>query len=83
MRRLRALHEARRMNPDHRIVLRLEVDRDADPITGTLSEDEQPRHPFTGWLGLTDAIEDIRVAHGRGPARQDTDETGDSKGQGT
>ena len=83
MRRLRALREARRMNPDQRIVLRLEVDRDADPITGTLSEDEQPRHPFTGWLGLTDAIEDIRAAHGMGPAREDRDETRSGKGQGS
>lgn len=77
MRRPRTLREARRMNPDQRIVLRLEVDRDADPITGTLCEDEQHRHPFTGWLGLTDAIEDIRAAHVGGTARADTDETHD------
>lgn len=48
------------MDNDHRIVLRLEVDRDAEPISGTLTAEGEEGHPFTGWLGLTDAIEEIR-----------------------
>lgn len=49
-------------------MLRLEVDREADPITGTLAEPGAIGVPFTGWLGLTNAIETIRgtrddVAH--------------------
>lgn len=55
------------MGPDESIVLRLEVDRDADPITGTLTEGEAEGRSFTGWLGLTDAIEAIRAAHGQPP----------------
>ena len=72
MRRPVSPREAGGVNPDQRIVLQLVVDRDADPITGTLSENEQHRHPFTGWLGLTDAIEEIRAAHA--PAGDHTDD---------
>lgn len=43
------------------IVLRLEVDRDADPISGTLWLPGQARRAFSGWLALTDAIESIRA----------------------
>lgn len=51
------------MSTDELIVLRLEVDRDADPITGTLSEGDRAGRRFTGWLALTDAIEAVREAH--------------------
>jgi hypothetical protein len=51
------------MNSDESIVLRLEVDRHADPITGTVTQGDQVVHPFTGWLALTDAIESIRAVH--------------------
>jgi hypothetical protein len=56
------------MTSDQPILLQLEVDRDADPITGTLSEDGKNWHPFTGWLGLTDAIEEIRASRVPTPA---------------
>ena len=46
------------------IVLRLEVDRDADPITGSLRDGSQHEQRFTGWLGLTNAIESIRARDG-------------------
>ena len=52
------------MSMDELIVLRLEVARNADPITGTLSEGARAGRPFTGWLALTDAIEAVREAHG-------------------
>jgi len=50
------------MSIDERIVMRLEVDRGADPITGTLTQPGHAGQPFTGWLALTDAIELIRGA---------------------
>jgi hypothetical protein len=53
------------MPSQERIVLRLEVDRDADPITGTLSDGAEDEHRFTGWLDLTNVIESIRAAHGQ------------------
>jgi hypothetical protein len=58
------------------ILLRLEVDRDADPITGTLTERGETGIRFTGWLGLTNAIESIRgVRHeGGGLAAHSGDE---------
>jgi hypothetical protein len=49
------------MNSHERIVLRLEVDLDADPITGTLSRSGHAEQRFTGWLALTDVIESIRT----------------------
>lgn len=59
------------MGPDESIVLRLEVHRDAEPITGTLTEGDSEGHSFTGWLGLTDAIEAIRAAHESPPTGRD------------
>ena len=56
------------MSGDHWIVLRLEVERDADPITGTLTTDTHEERSFTGWLGLTDAIEEIRGAQAENAA---------------
>jgi hypothetical protein len=50
------------MSRDHWIVLRLEVERDTDPITGILTTETREERSFTGWLGLTDAIEEIRGA---------------------
>jgi hypothetical protein len=48
------------MATDQRLVLRLEVDREADPITGILSQPGEVSRSFTGWLDLTDVIESIR-----------------------
>jgi hypothetical protein len=48
------------MSADERIVLRLLVDRNADPISGTVIQSGHVDRPFTGWLALTDAIEAIR-----------------------
>jgi hypothetical protein len=48
------------MSTDGRIVLGLVVDREADPISGTVTQDGHMDRPFTGWLALTDAIESIR-----------------------
>lgn len=42
-------------------MLRLEVDRATDPITGTLTERGHNGRPFTGWLALTELIESIRA----------------------
>ena len=53
------------MPSEESIVLRLEVERDADPITGTLTDGAEDEQRFTGWLGLTNAIESIRAAHGQ------------------
>lgn len=50
------------MSSDQWIAVRLELDRDAEPITGTLTQGDEEARPFTGWLGLTDAIEAIRTA---------------------
>lgn len=63
---MRSRHRRRQapgtMSSHHVIVVRLEVDRDSDPISGTLSAAGQETRSFTGWLGLTDAIEEIRDA---------------------
>jgi hypothetical protein len=50
------------MSSEGPLVLRLEVDRDTEPITGTLSQPGHPKRSFTGWLALTDVIESIRAA---------------------
>lgn len=50
------------MNSHEPLVLCLEVDREAEPITGTLSQPGQAKRSFTGWLALTDVIESIRGA---------------------
>ena len=55
------------MSADNRIVLRLEVDREADPISGTVIQSGQPDRPFIGWLALTDAIESIRGTSAEAP----------------
>ena len=39
----------------------LELDLDAEPIQGTLSLPGAAANPFTGWLGLTVAIEGLRA----------------------
>lgn len=41
----------------------LECDLDADPIEGTLTKPEGTHRSFTGWLGLTAALERLRAAH--------------------
>ncbi len=38
----------------------LELDLDAQPIEGTLSPPGDPPARFTGWLGLTAALEGLR-----------------------
>jgi len=39
----------------------LELDLDAEPIQGRLSPPGAEPNPFTGWLGLTVAIEGLRA----------------------
>ena len=56
------------MSSDQRIVLRLEVDREADPITGTLTQCGHAQRGFTGWLALSNAIESIRTGEGEAAA---------------
>lgn len=67
------------MNPERRIVLHLEVDRDADPITGTLTHSGHLERPFTGWLGLSNAIESIRTGTDE-PAERSVKTTGTEGG---
>ncbi len=40
----------------------LEVDLEGQPIEGTLSQPEGSSSRFTGWLGLTAALERLRTA---------------------
>ena len=35
----------------------LDLDRTVDPVAGTLTDDSGSTAPFTGWIGLTRAIE--------------------------
>jgi hypothetical protein len=62
------------MSTDERIVLRLEVDREADPITGTLAQPGHAERPFIGWLALTNEIESIRAAAVAAGPRSDVDD---------
>jgi hypothetical protein len=39
--------------------LTLEIDSDADPISGRLSEHGGPSEEFVGWLGLARALERV------------------------
>jgi hypothetical protein len=58
-----------------RIRVLLELDRDADPIAGSLTGDRTPARPFSGWLALGRAIEqEITRARevARGIARADS-----------
>lgn len=40
-------------------VLVLRIEREEDPIAGTLEEEGRPPHPFRGWLGLARAMERV------------------------
>jgi hypothetical protein len=42
--------------PD-RLQLSLEIDRDADPPVGSLSDEHGTSISFTGWLGLASALD--------------------------
>lgn len=45
------------MSSPRRLSLRLDLDLGCDPIEGELWEPTGPSLPFTGWLGLADALE--------------------------
>jgi hypothetical protein len=38
----------------------LEIDVDSDPITGTVCATEGDSRPFSGWIELVSAIEEVR-----------------------
>jgi hypothetical protein len=40
--------------------VRLEIDVDSDPITGTVCAADGDSRPFSGWIELVSAIEDVR-----------------------
>ena len=42
----------------------LEVERDADPIRGTVAETDGPARAYVGWLALIGALDDLRGAPG-------------------
>ena len=45
------------MSSPRRLTLRLDLDLVSDPIEGELWEPTGQRLPFSGWLGLADALE--------------------------
>lgn len=47
------------MDSRHRVELLLELDIDADPIAGLVRHGNGAPRPFTGWLGLTAALEGV------------------------
>jgi hypothetical protein len=50
--------------PSHVLRLVLEVERDADPIRGTVADDDGPARAYVGWLALMGALDDLRGAAG-------------------
>lgn len=48
--------------------LTLEIDSDADPISGRLREGVGPGEQFVGWLGLARALERVLGADAQRPA---------------
>jgi hypothetical protein len=54
------------MTSENTRVVTLELDTDADPISGRMTEPGETSRPFVGWLGLAAALE--RVFAGRSPA---------------
>jgi hypothetical protein len=47
-------------DPPTRAQIKLEVDRESEPITGVLEDERGERRPFLGWIELISAIEDAR-----------------------
>jgi hypothetical protein len=60
-----------------RVVFQMEVDRDAEPISGVLRRDGS-EFSFDGWLGLAGALERILEAPGHDLAEGQVREVGDS-----
>ena len=46
--------------------LELVIDRDSDPIAGSVEAPDEPPRRFSGWIELVEAIEDAR--RGAAPA---------------
>ncbi len=46
-----------RQDEPRRVRVVLDLDRGSDPVAGTLTADSGAATPFTGWVGLTRAIE--------------------------
>ena len=47
----------RRMSSSNRVTVGLHVDLSSDPIEGEVQTRGGSSHPFSGWLGLTAALE--------------------------
>jgi hypothetical protein len=54
---------------DERIALRLELDRDAEPISGRLTGPEGVGAEFVGWLALSAALERLVKSKRKGDVR--------------
>jgi hypothetical protein len=50
--------------PSDVLRLVLEVERDADPIRGTVADPGGPARAYVGWLALMGALDDLRGASG-------------------
>ena len=50
--------------PSDALRLILEVERDADPIRGTVADPGGPARPYVGWLALIGALDELRGASG-------------------
>jgi hypothetical protein len=50
--------------PSDVLRLVLEVERDADPIRGTVADPEGPARVYVGWLALMGALDELRGAPG-------------------
>jgi hypothetical protein len=42
----------------------LEVERDVDPIRGTVADPHGPARPYVGWVALIGALDELRGASG-------------------
>ena len=63
--------------PDAALVtLVLELERGADPIAGRLTADDGAAWSFTGWLQLTEALEEAKAADSAPTARRSADGRG-------
>lgn len=63
------------MTGQHRRVLhvRLDIDLDARPIAGVLTDGDGVATRFTGWLGLASALEDLQGSRAGELQAEETD----------
>jgi hypothetical protein len=55
---------ARMTQPSDVLRLVLEVERDVDPIRGTVADPHGPARPYVGWVALIGALDELRGASG-------------------